>query len=97
MKKRIFIIVALLLPLSMIAASDHERAKALLESGEILSLEQILKNIREEQPGRLLEVKLEEEKDTLIYEVELLDNEGRVWELKLDAVTGELLKRERDD
>ncbi|WP_288105212.1 PepSY domain-containing protein [Sedimenticola sp.] len=95
--KRLLIIVALLLPLLVIAASDHERAKALLESGEILPLEQILNNIRDEYPGRLLEIKLEQKKDTVIYEVELLDTEGKVWELKLDAVTGELLKRERDD
>lgn len=97
MMKRLLIIVALLLPLLVIAASDHKRAKALFESGEILSLEQILNNIRDEYPGRLLEIKLEQKKNRVIYEVELLDSEGKVWELKLDAATGELLKRELDD
>lgn len=94
--KRLIIITALLLPLLVVAENDHERAKALFESGEILPLEQILKNIRDEYPGRLLEIQLQQKKEAVIYEVELLDNQGRVWELKLDAVTGELLKRERD-
>ncbi|MCW8847286.1 MAG: PepSY domain-containing protein, partial [Sedimenticola sp.] len=69
----------------------------LLEAGKIMALEQILENIRDEYPGRLLEVKLEQEGDSVIYEVELLDSEGKVWELKLDAATGELLKRAQDN
>ncbi|AKH22217.1 PepSY domain-containing protein [Sedimenticola thiotaurini] len=95
--KRIVIALALLLPLWVVADGDHERAKALFESGEILPLEEILKNVRAEYPGRLLEIKLEQKKKSVIYEVELLDEQGKVWELKLDAVTGELLKREQDD
>jgi uncharacterized membrane protein YkoI len=101
MKKRylllVALLVALLVPLLVMAERDHERARALLESGEILSLEQILVNVRAEYPGRPLEVKLEQKKDALIYEIELLDDDGKVWELKLDAVTGKLLKRERED
>ncbi|MCW9022120.1 MAG: PepSY domain-containing protein, partial [Sedimenticola sp.] len=73
------------------------RARELLEAGKIMALEQILENIRDEYPGRLLEVKLEQEGDSVIYEVELLDSEGKVWELKLDAATGELLKRAQDN
>lgn len=95
--KRILFVIALLLPFLVMGENDHERARALLESGEILPLERILENIRADYPGRLLEVKLEQEKGAVIYEIELLDSEGKVWELELDAVTGELLKRERDD
>ncbi|WP_260291826.1 PepSY domain-containing protein [Sedimenticola hydrogenitrophicus] len=97
MKRHYLLLVALLVPLLVMAERDHERARALLESGEILSLEQILANVRAEYPGRPLEVKLEQKKGALIYEIELLDDDGKVWELKLDAVTGELLKRERED
>jgi uncharacterized membrane protein YkoI len=101
MKKRYLLLVALLVPLLVpllvTAERDHERARALLESGEILSLEQILVNVRAEYPGRPLEVKLEQKKDALIYEIELLDDDGKVWELELDAASGELLKRERED
>ncbi|WP_428605050.1 PepSY domain-containing protein [Sedimenticola sp.] len=97
MMKRLLFITVLLLPLWSAAESDHERAKALRESGEIMPLEQILANIRGEYPGRLLEVSLEQEGKALIYEIELLDNEGKVWELELDAVTGKLIKRKQDD
>ncbi|MCW8906652.1 MAG: PepSY domain-containing protein [Sedimenticola sp.] len=91
--KRIMLLLMLLVPLLSLAESDHERARALHEAGNILSLEQILERVREHYPGRLLEVELEQEGESLIYEVELLDSEGQVWELELDAVSGEMLKQ----
>lgn len=97
MKRVLAVLMILMLPLWVMADNDHERARALHESGKIVALEQILENVREEYPGRLLEIKLEQEDDKVIYEVELLDAEGRVWELELDAVTGKLLKRKQDD
>lgn len=98
MKRMILSVLLLLLlsPLLLPAGSDHERARALLEAGDILPLEQILQRVRESHPGRLLEVDLEQEGEALIYEVELLDGEGRVWELELDAVTGEMLKEKQE-
>ncbi len=97
MKTGLAVLMILLLPFLVMADNDHERARALHESGKIMALEKILENIRDEYPGRLLEIKLEQEGDGVIYEVELLDSEGKVWELELDAVTGKLLKREQDD
>ncbi|TVO72499.1 PepSY domain-containing protein [Sedimenticola selenatireducens] len=97
MKTGLIVLMILLLPMLVVADNDHERAKALHESGKIMALEQILENIRDEYPGRLLEVKLEQEDDRVIYEVELLDSEGKVWELELDAVTGKLLDRKQDN
>jgi uncharacterized membrane protein YkoI len=97
MKTGLMVLMVLLLPMLVAADGDHERAKALHDSGKIMALEQILENIRDEYPGRLLEVKLEQENDSVIYEVELLDSEGKVWELELDAVTGKLLKRKQDN
>ncbi|MCW8882476.1 MAG: PepSY domain-containing protein [Sedimenticola sp.] len=97
MKTGMIVLMMLLLPMQAMADNDHDRARELLEAGKIMALEQILENIRDEYPGRLLEVKLEQEGDSVIYEVELLDSEGKVWELKLDAATGELLKRAQDN
>ena len=94
--KRIMLLLMLLVPLLSLAGSDHERARALHEAGDILSLEQILERVRERHPGRLLEVELEQEDESLIYEVELLDGEGRVWELELDAVSVEVLKEKQE-
>jgi uncharacterized membrane protein YkoI len=67
------------------------------DQGDILSLEQILKNVRQHRVGRVLETELEEKRGELVYEVEILDNNGEVWEMKLDARSGILLEEEQED
>jgi uncharacterized membrane protein YkoI len=76
-------------------ADDHQQARQLREAGEILPLEDILSGLR---PGeRVLEVELEQADDRYRYEVEALDRQGKVWEYRFDARSGELLSREHDD
>ena len=77
--------------------SDHQVSRRLMEEGEILSLQKILDQVENERTGRVLEVELEYEGGRYIYEIELLSDEGRVWEYKLDAATGEVLERELED
>lgn len=79
------------------ADDDHEQARRLKESGKILPLEQIVKAAQAERPGRVIEVDLENKDGRHIYEVELLDEHGEVWELYFDATNGRLIKRERED
>jgi len=45
----------------------------------------------------VLETELEHKKGMYIYEVELLDAHSQVWEIKLDAKTGKLIKMELED
>ncbi len=79
------------------AEDDHVTARKLRESGQILPLEQILDRARARKPGQVLETELERKRNVYVYEVEILDAEGWVWELKFDARTGELIELERDD
>jgi len=72
-------------------------ARKLSEAGLILPLEKITQSAKAIKPGKILETELELKKGAYIYEVEILDNKSQVWELKLDAKTGRLLKMERDD
>lgn len=74
--------------------SDHQKSRHLVEQGEILPLQKILDRLGQERAGRVLEVELENEDDRYIYEIELLGEEGRVWEYEIDATTGEILDRE---
>lgn len=64
-----------------------------MDEGAIVPLEPLLQEVLAGGPGRLLGVELEREKDGLVYEVELLGPDGRVWEYEFDARTGELLEQ----
>lgn len=75
---------------------DHDDARGLREQGEIVPLEQILQAASAQRPGRVVEVDLERKDDTYVYEIEILDAGGEVWELKYDARKGTLLKEEAE-
>ncbi len=77
--------------------NDHQLSRRLMEKGEILPLQEVLGHIERERTGRVLEVELDSERGRHVYEIELLGEEGRVWEYKLDAATGEVLERELED
>ena len=76
---------------------EHERVRVLQQQGDILSLEQILDNARRHHQGRVLEADLKHKHDRYVYEVELVDDNGHVWEMKFDAMSGDLLKEDRED
>lgn len=88
----------LLVSTAMAGGLDQEQARELVDRGEILPLTDILEKARGHYSGRLLEVELEYEADRggYLYELEILDEQGVVWELEFDAATGKLVKRERD-
>ena len=79
------------------ANDDHIEAKRLLDAGEILPLESILNNIRKEYPGKILEVKLENEDQVIAYEVEVLGSDNIVREVYINARTGKVLSSKVDD
>ena len=94
MKK--YALALLLWSLAAGPSADHEAAYELSREGRILPLEQILEQQRRDRPGRVLEVELEREDGRLVYELELLDAGGRVWELYYDAASGQLLESEAE-
>lgn len=85
--------VFLSLPLSpqSLADSDHERARAALESGEILSLQEIIAKVEPIYPGQILEVELDRDDALWIYEIKLVRANGVLIKIKLDASDGRLL------
>lgn len=75
---------------------DHERARQALEAGQIQPLRAILDRVEREHPGQVMEVELENEDGRWIYEVKLLQKDGALVKLKLDARDGTLLgKKEK--
>lgn len=81
----------------MLADLKAHEVRDLKESGRIMSLEELLRMIRTDYPGRVIEVELEKENGRYVYEIEIVDEKGVVWEIELDASNGQLLKRELDD
>lgn len=72
---------------------DHDRARAAMVAGEVLPLATILERIAREQPGQVLEVELEHEDQRWVYEIKLIQHNGALVKMKVDARDGSVLKR----
>jgi len=78
------------------ASDDHDKARLLRDDGRIMPLADILQH-PELQGKRVIEAELEREHGRLVYELEVLDIDGRVRERYFDAATGEPLAGDRTD
>lgn len=96
--RSLFIVLAVFCTLSVaMADDDHIEARRLLLSGEILPLEVILKKVRQELPGKVLDIDLEKEDHQIVYEIEILRENGVIEEVYINARTGERLSSMEDD
>lgn len=96
----VILIATTLLTASILHADGKEsfnEARRLTQSGRIQPLQDLLKVIQTEKQGRVLEAELEQKGHHYLYEIEILDELGVVWEYKIDATTGKILERELED
>lgn len=91
----LFFIVSMLA--SANAFARHDLAIKLESDGKVLSFEKIVEKARELHPGRVIEAEIITEKNVYIYEVEILDEEGVLWDLKFNASNGELLESSKEE
>ncbi|WP_462330020.1 PepSY domain-containing protein [Thiohalocapsa halophila] len=75
---------------------DHDRARAALERGEVQPLAEILASVTARVPGEVVEVELEREDGTWVYELKIIAPDGRVLEVLANAATGRLLKQKEE-
>ena len=89
--KYIFLATCIALNLIQMAMADDDyiEARRLLNSGDILPLETILKNVRQIFPGKILDVELEKENQLIVYEIEVLGENGVIEKIYIDAKTGQ--------
>ena len=91
-------LLALLVGLSLAQAGDkHEIEKELLQSGQIVSIDTLLKKVQSEFSGHILKIKLDDEDDAKsgwVYETKILREDGVVIEIEYDAKTLEIVKIE---
>jgi uncharacterized membrane protein YkoI len=76
-----------------LADTDHDRARAAVQAGKVLPLKTILQRLERDHPGQLLEVELEEDDGRWLYEIKLIEPGGRLVKLKLDAASGDVVRR----
>jgi uncharacterized membrane protein YkoI len=74
---------------------DHDRARAAVQAGEVMPLPDVLARLQGSHPGQVLELELEREDGRWIYEVKLLQGDGRLLRLELDARTAQVLRERR--
>lgn len=74
---------------------DHDRARAALQAGEVLPLTEILARVGRTHPGQVLEVELERDDGVWIYELKLLQGDGLLVKLKVDARDGTVVRQKK--
>lgn len=75
----------------------HELAREALEQGRVLPLRVVLEKVERDYQGQVLKVEFEQEYGHYLYEIRLLQNDGRVVKLKVDAVDGRVLDIKRKE
>ena len=78
------------------ASDDHITARELQQAGTILPLEEIVMRAKKMSAGRIIEAELERSGQQYLYEIEFLDADGTVHEMKFDAQTGALVSSKRE-
>lgn len=73
---------------------DTRQVREAVQRGELASLDSIIEDALRRVPGRVVDVEFDLEDDE--YEIEILDAEGRVWELEYRASSGEFKDMEQD-
>lgn len=100
MTYRLLLIAVLALAPAAARADDDHRQRddidAAVRNGEILQLSEILKRVKPQINGRILEIEFENSKHEPIYEIYVLDRSGRRLEYEIDARTGKILSLEDD-
>jgi len=90
-------VIAATHPSAAVADEGPVAARKLSDAGIILPLEKIVAAAKAVKPGEILETELEHKHGRYVYEVEILDARGQVWEVELDAKTGKLIAVESED
>lgn len=99
---RFVLLAFFLLPAVLWADAGQYRSRTAVQSGEVMPLRQVLEIIESSHPGQVLEVELERERrhrknngmsevPQWIYEIKLLNKEGRLQKIIVDAKTAEVL------
>lgn len=74
----------------------HEAIRAAVNRGEAKPLAELRRIVLKRIAGEIVSVKLDREKQQLIYEFRVLRGDGHVLEVEVKAATGEILEIENE-
>lgn len=92
--------ILLSLPSASLVAGElsHNDALRLTQQGIIKPVTELVQIATRNYPeSHVLELELEKKKNLYIYEMDVITQTGQVREIKLNAVTGQIIKDELDD
>lgn len=78
-------------------SSDHDLAHQALERGEVLPLRTVLDQAERNYGGQVLKVEFERDDGQFIYKIRVLQSDGRMIKLVIDAKDGHVIKVKRRD
>lgn len=77
--------------------SDHDLARQALEQGDVLPLRTVLDQVEHQYGGQVIKIEFEHDDGRFIYKIRLLQADGRMAKLKVDATDGQVLKVKRKE
>jgi uncharacterized membrane protein YkoI len=86
------------IPMQAKEIKDPAAIAATAKSAGLISMEEAIQKALAVKPGKLKKVELEEykKKSGWGYEVEIIDAQGKEWDVELDAKTGSVLEVKQD-
>ena len=70
---------------------SHELARQALEQGRVLPLRTVLDKVEKEYSGQVVELEFEAEHGEFVYEIRLLQANGTLLKIKMNAVDGSVI------
>lgn len=77
------------------ASDDHDAARAALREDKVLPLAEIVPMVEDRFGGRMLDAEFEHKHGAFVYELEIIQESGRMIEVVVDAASGDILEVEQ--
>lgn len=89
--------LALILAPINATAKDLDRLRDAVKRGDVLPLSVLQEKLRISYPGDIIKVELDEDDGRFIYEFKVLQANGRLYEIEMNAKDGTILDVDDDD
>jgi uncharacterized membrane protein YkoI len=75
---------------------DYDRARRAVDRGDVLEISEVLERFKSQVSGEVIEVEFEREHGRWVYEFKVINQQGHLLEVYVDAHTGKVLFTEDD-